>query len=141
KHNNNLELIEALLCSGSLGNLEDVEVDGLCKSPALTSGNNVTELDVPESGRAVNRHVLVSPLITTILLHKVQIISSDDDCPIHLHLDDDTGKKTSTDGNTTGKGALLVDVGSVYSLKRSLEPKSNIANVAERLARLLANSE
>lgn len=46
KNNNDLELIKALLGSGSLRDLQDVEVNSLSEGPAFTSSNDVADLDV-----------------------------------------------------------------------------------------------
>lgn len=40
----------------------------------------------PETGREVDRHVLVPLLKTVVLADVVQVIASDHDGPLHLHL-------------------------------------------------------
>ena len=52
-------------------------------------------------------------LKTVVLLDVVQVIPSNDDSPQHLHLGDDAGQDTASDGNITGEGALLVDIARV----------------------------
>ena len=51
-----------------------------------------------------------------VLLDVVQVITPDDDGPVHLHLGDDSGQDTSTDGDLAGEGALLVNVVTLTSL-------------------------
>jgi hypothetical protein len=50
----------------------------------------------------------------------VEVFTSDDDGVGHFGGVNDTGKDTSSDGNVTGEGALLVDVGSVDGLWEGL---------------------
>lgn len=40
----------------------------------------------PKAWREVNRHILMSLLKTVILANVMQVIPSDDDGPLHLHL-------------------------------------------------------
>jgi len=47
---------------------------------------------------------------------QVEVFTSDDDGVGHFGGVNDTGKDTSSDGNVTGEGALLVDVSSVDGL-------------------------
>jgi hypothetical protein len=65
----------------------------------------------------VDRHVTMSLLKTVVLLDVVKVITTDDDSPLHLHLLDDTSKNSTTNGNITSEWALLVNVGTLNSLK------------------------
>ena len=56
-------------------------------------------------------------LKTVVFLNVVKVIPPDHDCPVHLHLGDDTRQNTSTNPNVAGEGALLVDVVTLTSLK------------------------
>ena len=47
----------------------------------------------------MNRHVLVSLLESVVLLDIMEIITSDNHGSVHLHLGDDSGQDTTTDGN------------------------------------------
>ena len=66
-------------------------------SPALSDGDNVSNIDVSEAGREMDRHVPVSLLEPVVLLHVVEIVTSHNDGPVHLHLGDDTGQDSPTD--------------------------------------------
>ena len=66
-------------------------------SPALSDGDHVSNIDVSEAGREMDRHVLVSLLEPVVLLHVVEIVASHHNGPVHLHLGDDTGQDSSTD--------------------------------------------
>ena len=74
----------------------------------------------------MSRQVAVSLLITVVLLHVVQVITTDDNGALHLGGDDGAGKDASTDGNASSEGALLVDVGAGDGLLGSLEAKTNV---------------
>lgn len=59
----------------------------------------------------MNRHIPVSLLKTVVFANVMKIISADHDGSLHLHFLDNSGEDTSTDGNVTGEGTFLVDVG------------------------------
>lgn len=61
-------------------------------------------------------NVPVTLLETTVLADVMQIITSDDDGPLHLQLLHDSSENASADANVAGEGALLVDVGSIDGL-------------------------
>lgn len=71
---------------------------------------------LPKARRHVDRHVLVALFETVVLLDVMQVVSSDDNGPVHLHLGDDTGQNATTDGDLAGEGTLLVDVVTLASL-------------------------
>ena len=53
-----------------------------------------------------------------IVVHQLAfLLPSDDDGPVHLQLDDDSGKDATSDGNISGEWALLVNVCALTSLK------------------------
>lgn len=124
----NLELGELLTSVGfTLAlDLEDVEADGLGQGTAFTDSDDITGLDTNESGRAVSSEVLVSLLVTVVLLNVVQVFTTDDDGAFHLGGDDLTGKNTTTNGNVTGEGALLIDVSTSDGFLGSLETQTDI---------------
>lgn len=64
----------------------------------------------------MNRHVLVALFESVVLLDVVQVVSSDDNSPVHLHLGDDTGQNAATDGHVASEGTFLVNVGTFASL-------------------------
>ena len=88
---------------------DNVETNSLGEGTALSNGNNISLLD-GERGRAVGSNVLVTLFETTVLDNVMQIIPSNDDGSLHLGGDNLSIKDTSSNGNITGKGALLVDV-------------------------------
>ena len=45
-----------------------------------------------------------------VLLHVMQVATPDDNVPVHLEFDDNTGQDLATDGNIAGERALLVNV-------------------------------
>ena len=57
----------------------------------------------------------------------MKVVTPDDDGPVHLHLSDDTGQDTSTDGDLAGEWALLVHIVSGLGLVGDLESKTRIA--------------
>ena len=67
-------------------------------------------INLPEARRHVNGHILVAFFESVVFLDVVQVISTDNDSPVHLHLGDDSSEDTTTDGHFTGEGALLVNV-------------------------------
>jgi hypothetical protein len=79
----------------------------LADGTALANGDPVTFLNT-ESGRDVSSEVLVSLLVTVVLGDVVEVFTADDDGTVHLGGDDTAGKDTTTDGNETSEGALLV---------------------------------
>ena len=66
----------------------------------------------------MDRHVAVPLLETIVLLDVMQIVSSDDDRTLHLHLLDSAGQDATTDRDIAGEGALFVDVSAFNSLAR-----------------------
>ena len=99
-------------------NSQDVESNSLGERSALANGDLVSDFD-SESGRAVDGQVLVSFLVSPVLGDEVQVVPSDDDGSVHLGGLDDTSQDSSSDGDVTGEGALLVckkrDVSNVRS--------------------------
>merc|ERR1719270_1033861 len=85
-----------------------VEFHGLGKRSALSNGEDISNLDISEAWRQMNRHVLVSLLESVVLLDIMEIITSHHHGSAHLHLGDHSGQNTSTDGNLASKGALFV---------------------------------
>lgn len=69
----------------SLGlNLEDVESDCLGEGSALSNSDNISFRDSGEGWGAVSGQVLVSLFESVILLHVVEVISSNDNGSLHL---------------------------------------------------------
>ena len=70
--------------------------------------------------------VLVALLVTVVLGDIVKVFTADDNGALHLGRNDNTSENTSTDGNFTSEGALLVDVVAFNGLLGSLETETNI---------------
>uniref|UniRef100_A0A5F9CFM9 Protein dpy-30 homolog n=1 Tax=Oryctolagus cuniculus TaxID=9986 RepID=A0A5F9CFM9_RABIT len=103
------ELLELLLGAGGLGDLEHVEAHGLAERPALAHRDDVADLDVPEAGRQVHRHVLVALLEAVVLADVVQVVAADDDGSLHLHLGHHARQDSAPDGDVSGEWAFLID--------------------------------
>merc|ERR1719361_1544349 len=104
-----LKLGERFLGGGALGHLQSVEFHRLGQRPALSNSDDISELDISEAGREMDRHVLVSLLEPVVLLHVVEIVTPDNHGPVHLHLGDDSGQDPSTDRDLSSEGTLLVE--------------------------------
>lgn len=65
----------------------------------------------------MNAHVSVSLLETAVFANEMQVITTNDDGSLHLHLADDTCQDTATDGAHTSERAFLVDVVASNCLK------------------------
>lgn len=70
------------------------------------------------------REILVSLLETAVLLDVVEVVSSNDDGPFHLHALDDAGQDSPTDAHIAGKRTLLVYVGTFNCLCKNLKNNS-----------------
>lgn len=84
-----------------------VETYSLAQRPALANGNLVTLLNTESRGN-VGGDVLVALLVTVVLGDVVEVVPADDERSVHLGGDDGAGQDTTTDGDETGEGALLV---------------------------------
>lgn len=65
----------------------------------------------------MDTHVLVALLKSIVLANVVQIVPADDNCPLHLHLLDNSREDSATNSNFARKGAFLVNVRAIDSLK------------------------
>jgi hypothetical protein len=88
---------------------QDVETHRLAQGTTLSDGNDITFLD-GECGTAVHCNVLVTLFESTVLSNEMQVVSSDHNRSLHLGGNDQSLENTSTDGNVSSEGALLVDV-------------------------------
>jgi len=69
----------------------------------------------------MDRHVSVTLFKSVVFLDVVQVVATDDNSPLHLHLLDDTSQNTTTDGDISSEWALLIDVGAFDSLVIQIE--------------------
>lgn len=120
-----LELAELLLSSSELAHLEHIEAHGFREWPALANGHNISSLNVSKARRQMHAQIPVALLETVVLADKVQIITTDHNRPLHLHLTDHSGQDTAADGDVAGEGAFLVDVGAADCLLGGLEAKTD----------------
>lgn len=68
-------------------------------------------LHIPKARRQMHGHVPVTLLKSVIFRQIVQVVATDDDGSLHLHLLDDTGQDATTNRHVAGEWALLVDIG------------------------------
>jgi hypothetical protein len=111
---------------------DNIETNGFGEGAALSDGDNITVLD-SEGWGAMGGDVLVPFLKTTVLLDVVQVVSSDDDSPLHLGGHNLSIQNSSTDGNISGEGALLVNEAALNSRIRSLDSKTNVLDETQGL--------
>lgn len=81
----------------------------------------------------MNRHILMSFLKSVVLSYVMKVVSSDDDCPLHLHLDDHTSKDSSSNHDVSGERALLVNVMTFSGLPWSSESQPNFPDITNCL--------
>ena len=75
--------------------------------------------------------VSVSFLISVVLGDIVQVVSSDNNSPLHLGRDDDSFKNLTSNTHSTSKRAFLIDVVRFDGFLGSLEVKTNILIVSD----------
>lgn len=120
-----LKLNELLLGVARGDDPENIEANGLGKGTALADGDEIA-LGNTESRGDVGSNVLVALLVTVVLGNVVEVLTTDDDCAVHLGGNNSSGEDAATDGNLADEGALLVDVGAVDGLTGSLETEANV---------------
>ena len=59
----------------------------------------------------------MSLLVSFVLPDVVEVVSANDECPLHLHALHDAREDTPTDGHVTSEGAFLVNVGAIGRLQ------------------------
>ena len=84
--------------------------------------------------------VCVTLFETVVLSNVMKIISTDDNGSCHLVGNNNTSENTSTDGNVSGEGALLIDVGALDGVLGCLEAKSDISPISGLSLYLAAQS-
>ena len=58
----------------------------------------------------MDRHVLVSFLITAVFWYEMQVVTADDNCALHFVLDHDARQDSTPDGDIAGEWAFFVNV-------------------------------
>jgi hypothetical protein len=83
------------------------ETYSLAERAALANGDLVTFFNTESRGN-VSGQVLVALLVTVVLGDVVEVFTADNESTVHLGGHNGTGQDTTTDGDETGEGALLV---------------------------------
>ena len=107
-------------------------MDCLAKWPALANLDNITLLN-NESWAAVSWDLSVPLLETLVLSDPVEVISPDDDGPLHLGRNNNTPHKAAPDGDVASEWALAVDVFALLSSLWSLDAQTNVLGVTSLL--------
>lgn len=81
----------------------------------------------------MDRDVLVPFLKAVVLADVMQVVTSDNDGPLHLHFGHHTREDTATDGDISGEGAFLVNVSAFNSLSWGFEAQPDTLVVAGEL--------
>lgn len=71
---------------------------------------------IPKAGAEVHRQVLVPFLKSFVFAHVVQVVASDHNRPLHLHLQHNPGQNPPSDRHVTSERALLINVVSLCRL-------------------------
>lgn len=75
-------------------------------------------------------YIPVPLFVSVVLGYVMQVVSPDDDGPLHFGGDDDALEDFASDGDVGGEGALLINVGGFNCLFRSPEAKPDVLEVA-----------
>ena len=85
----------------------------------------------------MGRDVAVTFFVPVVLGHIVQVVSADDDSPLHLGRDDDSFKDLTADGHSGSEGALAIDVVELDGFLGGTEAKTNVLVVPHTRGSLL----
>jgi len=116
----------------------NIESNSLGQRTALSNCNNIPLLDL-EGRRAMHSHVLMTLFITTVLGNEMKVILPNDDGALHLGGDDQSLEDTSTNGNASSEGALLIYVVSGDGGIGCFYSQTNVSYEADRLLLLATN--
>ncbi len=78
----------------------------------------------------MGRDIAMPLLVTVVFGHIVKVISSDNNCSLHLGRDHDSLEDLASDGDLAGEWALLIDIVGLDSFLGGLEAKSYILVVS-----------
>lgn len=109
------------------------------KSLSLRSGTCLANSDLiplaqTEARGGMGRDVAMALLETLVLADPMKIVPTHDDGLLHFRGDDDTTEQTAANGDVTGKGTFLVDVGALDGFARCLNAETDVAKPAALLA-------
>ena len=68
---------------------EDIEAHSLGKGTALTDSHDIADLE-SEGGAAVSSYGLVALFKSAVLANEMEVVTADDDVPVHFGRDHDT---------------------------------------------------
>lgn len=91
-----------------------------------TNCKRETEIQ-PEARAEMNRKVLVTFLKAIVLANVVQVIASDNNRPLHFHLQHYARQDSSTNAHVASKWTFLVNVMTLNSLKQ-FHQTENVSN-------------
>lgn len=120
-----LESRESLLSTrSSRDHTQYIETNSLGQRSALANNDGVTFV-AAEAWGDVCSNIGMTFLITLVFLDIMKVISAHNDGSVHLGALYATTKDTSTDGDISGEGALLIDVVTLDSLLGGLETETD----------------
>lgn len=73
----------------------------------------------------MHAQISMTLLETIVLADEVQIVTTDYNSPLHLHLTDHSSQDSATNGDVSGEGAFFVDIGSGDGLLGGLETETD----------------
>lgn len=76
----------------------------------------------------MHRHVLVTFLETTVFAYVMQVITTNDNCTLHLQFLNDTGQDAATDAYIASEWAFVVDVSAIDCLLRDGRSEKKVKN-------------
>ncbi len=110
---------------------------GFGKSFALADDYNISFLDW-ETGRAMDRNVSMSLLVSVIFGHIVKIISSYHNGSLHFCWDHDSLENLSSDRHVACERAFFIDIVSVNCLLGSSESQTDALEVSDSACSFLS---
>lgn len=116
----------------------NVKPDGFAQWTALSNSYDVSLLYV-ECWRAVDRDILMPLFKTPVFGNVVKVVSPDNNGILHLSGNNKTLQNTSADGNISSERTLLINKSSLNCGLRSLDSKSNRANITHWFLALVAD--
>jgi len=110
----------------------NVESDSLREGTALTDGDDISVFN-RERRTAVGSDVLVSLFESTVLSDIMKVVSSYNESSLHLCGNDLSRQNSSSDGDVSSEGALLVDEISLNGGIGGLNSETNVLHKANGL--------
>lgn len=132
-----LKLLECLfvLWTSGFRNFDDIEWYCFTQGSTLTNSYDISNIHIsasvnkhkvnsPEARRYMYRHILMSLLISVVLFHVLEVVTTNNNSPVHLHFTHNTCEDSTTDTYISSEGTLLVNVITEYSLFWSFVAKT-----------------